>query len=242
MRCAARFAAVVAAALFGTFATRARAEVPDSMRATRDMSKVTLGMAEFGVGFFTLPGAQVCIERQAGCRSGDSSLALSAWPLFRRGAFAAGAGVMLGVTSSTDAPHNDPPDVPRDHSRRYFSVEITGRYYLPLGERFDGWVGVMTGLGVVDDIFQSQKGLSDYALVGPRSSVLLTEGFTLGAGAGVAYEIAERWLLGANVRVSNWFLPSTPLRDPLGDEASLRGNVTAIDLGITIAYRSRLVF
>src|SRR2546425_10286546 len=106
-------AATLVLGLLAGFAGRASAETPDSMQATRDQSKVTLGMAEFGVGFFTLPGAQVCIERDAGCRSGDSSLALSAWPLFRRGAFAAGAGVMLGVTSSTDAPHNDPPDVPR---------------------------------------------------------------------------------------------------------------------------------
>ena len=149
---------------------------------------------------------------------------------------------MLGITSSTDAPHNDPPDVPRDHSRRYLSIEITARYYVPLGPRFDGWVGITTGLGVVNDIFQTQKGLTDFARVGPRSAVLLTEGFTLGGGGGLAYEIAERWLVGGSARVSNWFLPTTPLRGPFGDEASLKGHVVAVDVALTVAYRSRLIF
>jgi hypothetical protein len=241
MTAASRCAAGALFAAASLLAVPALAE-PDGMRAARDESSITHGMAEFGVGLFTLPGAQVCIERQAGCSRGDASLAVSAWPTFRRGNFAAGAGAMLGITSSTDAPHNDPPDVPRDHSRRYLSIEVTARYYLPLGDRFDGWVGVTTGLGVVNDIFQVQKGLTDVAGVGPRSAVLVTEGFTLGLGVGFSYEMAEHWLIGGNARVSNWFLPTTPLKSPFGDEASLTGRVTALDIGLTVAYRSRLIF
>lgn len=233
--------ALAVALPLGFGAAVAHAE-PDALRLTRDESSTTHGMAEFGVGLFTLPGAEVCIEKQAGCSKGDSSLALSAWPLFRRGAFAAGAGVMLGVTSSTDAPHNDPVDVPRDHWRRYFAVEVTGRYYVPLAERVDGWVGITTGLGVVNDSFLSQKGLGDKAVVGPRGSTILTEGFTVGLGVGMTYALSDKWRFGGNVRVSNWFLPGTPTRDPLGDQASLTGRVTALDLGLTLAYRSALVF
>ncbi len=234
------FPALVVPALL--VARGAFAAAPDELRAERDEAKVTHGMAEFGVGYLTLPGAQVCIERQAGCGKGDSSLALSAWPMFRRGNFAAGAGAMLGVTSSTDAPHNDPPDVPRDHSRRYLSIEITGRYFLPIQKHLEGFVGLTTGLIVVNDLFQVQKGLSDYAMVGPRSAVLVTEGFTIGAAAGLHYAIAEQWVIGAWGRYSNWFLPETPLRGPFGDEASLKGRISAIDVTLTAAFRSRLVF
>jgi hypothetical protein len=220
----------------------ARAQDQEALPYERDESQTTHGMAEFGVGLLSLPGATVCVAEVVGCSKGDSSLAVSAWQLFRRGPFAAGAGVMLGLTSSTDAPRNDPEEIPRDHTRKYFSVEITARYYLPLTERLDGWAGVTSGLGVVNDTFQSQKGLSERALVGPRGVTILTEGFTLGVGAGVAYAIAQNWRFGGGMRVSRWFLPEEAQKDPLGDEASLKGGVTTVDLGITLAYRSRLVF
>ncbi|HEX4335109.1 MAG TPA: hypothetical protein VH062_04300 [Polyangiaceae bacterium] len=238
----ARVVACATLALATAFARPSAADEPDTLRADRDESSVTHGMAEFGIGYFTLPGARVCIESQAGCGKGDSSLALSAWPMFRRGNFAAGAGAMLGITSSTDAPNNDPPDVPRDHSRRYLSIEVTARYFIPIREHFEAFVGITTGLGVVNDIFQVQKGLSEYAMVGPRSAVLLTEGFTIGGAIGLHYELGEHWVAGAWGRYSNWFLPETPLRGPFGDEASLRGRITAIDMSLTMAYRSRLIF
>jgi hypothetical protein len=234
-----RNAVTIAAALSPFFWVTRAAAAPDALRATRDESKVTHGMAEFGVGVLTLPGAKVCIEKETGCVNGESSLALSAWPLFRRGAFAAGAGVTLGVTSSTDS---IPGDIPREHWRRYLSAEVTARYYVPVSERVDGWVGVTTGLGVVNDTFQSESGLGDKALVGPRGSTILTEGLTIGLGLGVTYALSDRWRFGGNVRVSNWFLPSEPAHDPFGDQASLTGRVTAVDLGVTLAYRSALVF
>lgn len=220
----------------------ARASEPDELRAERDEANVMHGMAEFGVGYLTLPGAQVCSSANAACGKGDSSLALSAWPMFRLGNFAAGAGVMLGVTSSANAPHNEPPDIQRDHSRRYFSLEGAGRYFIPIGRRFDGYVGVTTGLIVLNDFFLVQEALSGYALVGPRASELLTEGFSIGAMAGLHYEVAEHWVIGAWGRYSNWFLPDNPVHTPFGDEASLRGRVTAVDVTLTAAFKSRLVF
>lgn len=210
--------------------------------APGDEDPVTRGQAEFGVGLLALPGAEVCGERKLGCTSGDASVVVSGWPMFRRGNFAIGAGVMLGLTSSSDAPRNDPPDIPRDHWRRYFTVEVTARYYVPLTPNLDGWVGVMTGLGVVNDTFQPQAGLTEQALVGPRALVIMTEGGTLGAGIGVAHALSENWLIGGSLRASEWFLPTTPARDPVGDEASLTGLVTTVELGVNLAYRSRLVF
>jgi hypothetical protein len=221
----------------------AGASPSDSERSLRDdETTMTRGQAEFGMGLLTLPGAEVCVERSAGCTKGDNSIIVTAQPMFRRGNFAVGAGVMLGLTSSSDAPRNDPPDVPRDHWRRYYAVEVTGRYYVPLTESLDGWVGITTGLGVVSDTFQSQKGLTELALVGPRGLVIITEGGTLGLGIGLTHAFSENWLLGGRLRVSEWFLPTAPARDPLGDEASLKGIVTMLDLGVTLAYRSRLVF
>lgn len=232
------FAATCAVA---SVSTTALAE-PDGIRAVRDESSVTLGMAEFGVGLFTLPGAEVCGQSKAPCTNGDNSISLSGWPLFRRGSWAVGAGAMIGINTSSDVPANDPPDVPREHARRYLSIELTGRYYLPLGDRVDGWVGVTTGLGVVNDIFQTKKGLTDFQKVGPRAAVLLTEGYTLGLALGAGYKFGEHWIVGGGARVSNWFLPTTPLKSPLGDEASLKGRVLALDLGLTVAFRSRLAF
>jgi tRNA A-37 threonylcarbamoyl transferase component Bud32 len=216
---------------------------PPGMRhAKEDADVETRGQIELGVGFFTLPGAEICIATFAGCSKGDTSLALSAWPVFRRGRFAIGAGLMLGITATADAPQNDPADVPRDHTRRYYSAEITGRYYVPLSERTEGWVGVTTGLGVVNDTFQSQKGLTEKAVPGPRGSTLLSEGFTLGGGVGVSYQLSQEFYFGGGLRVGSWFLPSTPAVNPFGDRASLTGSVAVVDLGITLAYRSRLAF
>ncbi|HVU01748.1 MAG TPA: hypothetical protein VHE30_08350 [Polyangiaceae bacterium] len=236
--------AVAAGAMLALSVVAPPARAADSPSAplVRDESHATLGMAELGVGLLTLPGAEVCNAQQAGCEKGDTSLALSAWPLFRRGNFAAGAGVMMGITSSTDAPRNDPPDIQRDHTRRYFTVEVTARYYVPFGARVEGWGGVTTGLGVVNDSFQSRNGVTDEAIIGPRGVTLLTEGYTIGLGVGMAYAVAKNWRVGGSVRLSNWFLPKTPLEDPLGDQASLRGRVTTFDFGLTLAYRTRLVF
>jgi serine/threonine protein kinase len=216
---------------------------PLGMRhAKEDAESETRGQIEMGVGLFTLPGAEICIATLLGCSKGDTSLALSAWPTFRRGRFAIGAGLMLGITASADAPQNDPPDVPRDHTRRYYSAEITGRYYVPFSERMEGWLGVTTGLGVVNDTFLSQKGLTEKAVPGPRGSTLLTEGFTLGVGVGLSHQLSEKFSFGGGLRVGSWFLPDMPAVNPLGDRASLTGSVAIVDLGITLAYRSRLAF
>jgi len=214
----------------------------DALRDTRDDSRVTTGMAELGVGLLTLPDAPVCATSKPGCGKGDVSLAFEGWPLFRRGRFAAGAGLMMGVTSGTNHPPYSSDQVPRDHYRRYLTMEATVRYYLPLGERLEAWGGLTGGLVIVNDLFQSQKGLTDTAVVGPRAATILTEGLTVGAGLGIAYAFAQHWRIGIAGRFSNWFLPHEPQTDPMTDAASLTGRVTAIDADVTLAYRARLVF
>jgi hypothetical protein len=183
------------------------------------------GMLEAGLGWLVLPGAEVCVEPTiAGCSRGDSSLQLDAWQLFRLNRrFAAGAGVVLGLTPTTDAPREDPPGVTRDHTRRYFSVEATARYYYLTGVSLEGWVGLTGGLVVVSDRFESTEGNSDKALVGPR---------------GITYLLSPNWTLGGTLRYGSWFLPKEPETDPFGDEASLRGQNNVLSLSMILGFRA----
>lgn len=197
------------------------------------------GMAEFGLGWLVLPGAEVCVEASiSGCSRGDSSLGLEAWQIFRANrSFAAGAGLLLGLTPTTAPPREDPPGVSRDHARRYFTVEATGRYYAFTAPTFEAWAGLSGGLVVVSDRFESTRGQSDKALVGPRGVTIRTEGYTVGVAAGAAYLFTESWSLGAALRYGSWFLPEEPASSPFGDEASLRGQVNLISFGINLGYR-----
>lgn len=198
-----------------------------------------MGMAEFGLGWLVLPDAEVCVEPTiAGCSKGDSSLGLEAWQIFRANRyFAAGAGLLLGLTPTTDAPREDPPGVSRDHARRYFTVEGTARYYAFTSPTFEAWAGLSGGLVVVSDRFESNQGKTDKALVGPRGVTIRTEGFTVGVAAGAAYLFSPSWSAGAALRYGSWFLPEEPSRSPFGDEASLRGQVNLVSFGINLAYR-----
>ncbi|MCC6668073.1 MAG: hypothetical protein IT375_30290 [Polyangiaceae bacterium] len=197
------------------------------------------GMAELGLGWLVLPGAEVCVEPSiAGCSKGDSSLGLEVWQLFRATrSFAAGAGLLLGLTPTTDAPREDPPGVARDHARRYFTFEGTARYYALTLPTVEGWVGLSSGLVVVSDRFESTAGQSDKALVGPRGVTIRTEGYTVGVAVGAAYLFSPSWSLGGALRYGSWFLPEKPTRSPFGDEASLRGQVNLVSFGIDVAYR-----
>lgn len=203
-----------------------------------DLDRLT-GMVEVALGWLLLPGANVCVEPSvAGCSSGDSSLDIEAWQLFRvRRTFAAGAGIVLGLTPTTDAPRQDPPGVSRDHARRYFTVESTARYYAVTAKTFEAWVGLTAGLVVVSDRFESTEGQSDKALVGPRGVTIRTEGLTVGLAVGGAYLLSQNWAVGANVRYGSWFLPKKPAESPFGDEASLRGQNNVLSAALTLTYR-----
>lgn len=198
-----------------------------------------VGMAEVGLGWLVLPAADVCVERDiAGCTTGDSSLELDAWQIFRltpRLAF--GAGITLGLTPTTDAPRQDPPGVERDHSRGYFTVEGVFRYYAIARDSFEGWIGLTSGLVVVSDRFESREGRSDRALVGPRGVTIRTEGLTVGLAVGAALPLGPNWSLGAAARYGSWFLPQEPNTNPLGDEASLVGQNDVLSLVLTVGYR-----
>jgi hypothetical protein len=207
-----------------------------------------MGMAEFGVGALTLPGAEICGATMDGaepeCTQGDASFSIEAWPLYRPSLrYAFGAGIMLGLIPVTIPAQQQPTDqtIERDHSRSYFTVEGMGRYYLYVGEKTELWAGITGGLVVLSDRFVVESGvLADRALVGPQGVTIRTEGAAVGIAAGGAYALAENWSFGAMLRYGQWFLPDTPAEDPLGSQASLVGRNSYIILGLGVAYRSVL--
>jgi hypothetical protein len=231
--------------------TRARAETVEGDVAAREVTTTSpedlrvitgfraldrpTGMAEAGFGWLTLPGADVC--SQAGCKAGDTSFVLDAWQLYRRNLnLAFGAGLMLGLIPTTDAPPSNPPGIDRDHARKYLTLEGMLRYYPYVGRQFEAWVGLTGGLVVMSDRFRIIDAY-DKPLIGPSGVTIRTEGGTLGLAFGGAYELSRNWSIGATLRLVNWFLPNTKAKDPLGDEASLSGRNSVFSLGFNLAYR-----
>jgi hypothetical protein len=196
--------------------------------------------AEIGVGWLTLPGAAVCAERSSGqgCKNGDTSFELDVWQIYRNSRrFAFGAGVMLGLIPTTDAPRNDPDQIVRDHSRSYLTLEGSIRHYPYVGESVELWWGVSGGLAVVSDRFVVSDKNTDLTLVGRRGSTIRSEGAAIGLLGGAAFYLADHWSFGTSLRYANWFLPTVAAKDPLLDEASLTGRNTVFSLGVSLAYR-----
>jgi hypothetical protein len=194
------------------------------------------GMAEAGFGWLTLPGADVC--SQAGCKAGDTSFELDGWQLYRQNTrLAFGAGLLLALVPTTDAPQGDEDNgIKRDHTRKYLTLEGMLRYYPYVGEKLEIWTGLTGGLVVLSDRFQV---VSDFnkPLIGPAGVTIRTEGGTLGVALGGAYELSRHWSVGGSFRFGNWFLPDKPATDPLLDEASLTGRNSVFSLGFNLAYR-----
>jgi hypothetical protein len=197
------------------------------------------GMAEAGFGWLTLPGAEVCSP--AGCKAGDTSFELDAWQLYRQNLrLAFGAGLMLALIPTTDAPPRNSDGIERDHSRKYLTLEGTLRYYPYVGQTWEVWLGLTGGLVVVSDRFVVDDDYDDKPLIGPPGVTIRTEGGTLGLALGGAYELSENWSLGGSLRFGNWFLPHTPASDALLDNASVKGRNSVFSLGFNVAYRISL--
>jgi hypothetical protein len=215
---------------------------PDPERLKQGFAAVDrpMGIAEAHVGVLTLPAAEVCAERSAGCKKGDVSFAVEAWQLYRvNHRLAFGAGIALGLIP-TAHPRQDPEAIERDHTRSYLTVEGMLRYYPYVGEDLEVWGGILAGLVVVNDRFQVVTPPDDRALLGTRGVTLRTEGASLGAGAGFAYRLSEHFSFVTTVRYTEWFLPRKPATDPLGSEASLTGQNRVVSGGVGLAYRVAL--
>jgi hypothetical protein len=234
-----RFIAPLWALALSSIGVRALAATPDLseprvITGLRALDRPT-GIAEAGFGWLTLPGADVC--SQAGCKAGDTSFELDGWQLYRQNLHLAfGAGLLLGLIPTTDAPRRDPEGIQRNHTRKYLTLEAMLRYYPYVGESWEFWVGLTGGLVVLSDRFQVVD-VYDKPLLGPSGVTIRTEGGTLGLAFGGVYELSTHWSLGGSFRFGNWFLPYKRATDPLEDKASVSGRNSDFSLGLNVAYR-----
>jgi hypothetical protein len=81
---------------------------------------------------------------------------------------------------------------------------------------------------------------SDRALLGPNGVSIRTEGGSIGVAGGPVIALSQYWSIGGALRYGQWFLPATPTMDPLGSQASLKGRVTILSLGLNLAFRMAL--
>ncbi len=215
-------------------------DVPSPLALSTRMRRLH-GMVEVGIGWLTLPDAEVCSVRtgETDCLRGDSSPALEAWQLFRLPpALGLGAGVMLGLTPTTEVPEQRLEGVEREQSRRYLTIEGTARVYPYVRDAFEAWAGVTAGLVVVSDSFDTaiDSGM-DKPLIGSGGVIIRTEGFTSTLAGGAAYEVSRGWSVGGALRIGAWFLPAEPKLSPLGDQASLAGRTSYFVASLVAAYR-----
>lgn len=201
------------------------------------------GKAEIGLGLLGLPTAEVCTNHTilGYCKRGDSSPMLELWQLFRPSpVFAVGAGITIGLFPIVDAPKQEAPGISRDHRRGYLTTEGIARFYWLHGPVWESWVGVTGGLVVVSDTYTTNNNTNDRAYIGPRGITIRSEGYTVGIATGVNKALTDAWSVGASLRYGLWSLPKTPVRDTLGDEASLIGRVATIVIGVNVGYRLKL--
>jgi hypothetical protein len=218
---------------------RARADEESSAEIPRGVDRPHT-LAQLGVGFMTLPGADVCLKGQP-CTKGDSSIELDFWQLYRINRyFAVGAGATVAIKPTTDNPQNE-GGIDRSHTRSYFLVEGQGRYYAIHGETFEAWLGASVGGVIVSDRYTIEgNDSSNAAIIGPRASTLRTEGGTVGALIGAQWSFAPNWALGLNARYMRWFLPDTPATTVFLDRATLTDSQGAILVGVSCSYRIAL--
>ncbi len=188
------------------------------------------GIAEVGFGWLTLPGAEVCPST---CSRGDTSFEVDVWQLYRPNKrFAFGAGALLGLIPTNAGPER--------HRRRYLTIEGTVRYYPYVGKNVEWWLGVTGGLAVVSDRYVEPDAGIDRALFGGAGATIRSEGGTIGLAGGPVIALARNWTCGATLRYGQWFLPTKPESDVLGNRASLSGRSTVFSLGLNVAFRLSL--
>jgi hypothetical protein len=197
-------------------------------------------LAQLGIGLLTIPGAEVQLAGQAPTK-GDTSVELDFWQLYRASpAFAVGAGASLALKPTTDNPPAS-GGIDRSHTRSYFLVEATGRYYPLHTQAFEGWLGVTAGGVIVSDRYSIEGGdTPTAAIIGPRESTVRTEGGTLGALIGTQWSFAPNWALGLSARYMRWFLPEKAATTVFLDSATLTGQQSVLNFGISCSYRIAL--
>jgi hypothetical protein len=232
----------VACALAATLHAPARADETASTRsavAARGVDR-PYTMAQLGLGLLTLPAADVCLKSRP-CTKGDTSIEIDFWQMYRANRrFAVGAGGTVALVPTSDSPPSE-AGIDRSHTRSYFMVEGQGRYYAIEHPAFEAWIGATAGIVIVSDRYSiDDPDKRMWALIGPRSSTLRTEGATVGGLLGAEWSFAPNWAAGLSARYMRWFLPLEPATTVFLDRATLTDQQSVIQFGISCSYRIAL--
>lgn len=199
----------------------------------------TSGIAELGLAWLTLPGAEVCEVRT--CSRGDTSPLVELWTLVRfDDRFAIGAGVTLGLIPTTDVTPNPDREILRDHARSYMTIEALARYYPKAFVFADLWLGAGGGLVLLSDTFDTVGNLDVYAPIGTPGVTLRTEGLSAFGGLGLSQKFAEHLHVGVGGRAGIFHFPEVPTTSPLGDRASITGSNGYFTLGVNVGLEADL--
>jgi hypothetical protein len=197
-------------------------------------------LAQLGLGLLTLPTADVCLKSRP-CTKGDTSVQADFWQVYRANRrFAIGAGATVALAPTKDSPPSE-AGIDRSHTRSYFMVEGQGRYYAIESRSFEAWVGASAGIVIVSDRYSiDDPDKRMWALIGPRSSAVSSEGATVGGLIGAEWSFAPNWAAGLSARYLRWFLPHEPATTVFLDRATLTDKQSVIQFGISCSYRIAL--
>lgn len=199
--------------------------------------------AEVEGGIIALPGApiggRVGGDTPIGTIGKGDATILTGVHVFWRGdpRFALGAGARFCPSPTADNEYGGASALDRTHARSYLWLGTEGRFYVLRNKRIDGYVGGVAGAVIISDRFTTKGGEQAPTNYGTRDVAIATEGFGLGAHAGVTYNLSERWTLGSAFRSNLWFLPKSRTCSAIGDCATITGRVVALELAFSVGYR-----
>jgi len=230
-------------------AAPAAADEPTDAKTSYAMKRVPTRekphtLASLEGGLIALPNAPISTAQRGGATpfgtigEGDATLNAGVRLLYRGGPWwSIGAGAGYGPRPTSDDQYGGKSGIKRTHSRSYLTLAAEGRL-IPLryGD-FEGWAGAMIGGVIVLDRFKTDTGVNNPTFLGEKEVTVRTEGITAGLQIGGNYYFGDSWSIGMTARGHRWFLPDNPRCSPIGDCATLSGNVQAYELALALSYR-----
>jgi len=202
-------------------------------------------LIELEGGIIALPNAPISSTQRGGdvallggIGRGDATINLGVHVLYRfHRSWIIGAGGQFAPSPTSDSQYGGLTALPRTHSRSYFSLGIETRW-IPIHYKYlEAWIGASGGATIIADRYITNTGDDVPSILGTKEVTIRTEGIAIGAQMGITYYLTESFLLGANLRGSEWVLPDSRRCSSIGDCATLSGSVQSFSFGITVGYR-----
>jgi hypothetical protein len=201
-------------------------------------------LAEAEIGVLALPSAPISNGSKGGdtplfgkVGQGDATLQIGLHLLLRGGRnWAIGAGALLTPLPTTDTLPALTSGLVQTHSRSYLFLGGEARF-IPLHIRtFEGWAGVTVGGIVVADRYTTKAGDAVPPILGSKETTVHAIGLVGGLQAGIDWLFTDQLLAGVVLRFDHWILPSEPKCTSIFQCTTLKGPVTAVELGLKIGY------